>query len=77
MSGAKSKVTVQQVVNYVPRYNRISGHRWSEPSPVNRWEVSGPYGSIMKCHTEDKAIKVSESYQEFYGKFPQTPQDGE
>jgi hypothetical protein len=65
------KVFVQQVTKAVPRFSRISGHRWADMVLVNRWEVSGPYGSIRVCHTEDRAIKVAEEYQAFYDKFPQ------
>jgi hypothetical protein len=65
------KVFVQQVTKAVPRFSRISGHRWADLVPTNRWEVSGPYGSIRKCHTEARAIKVAEEYKAFYDKFPQ------
>jgi hypothetical protein len=64
-------VTVRQVTKSVPRRNPISRHRWCDDVLVDRWEVSGPYGSIIKCHTEARANVVAAEYQAFYEKFPQ------
>ena len=61
----KKPYTYSQVTKAKTVTNPVSGHSWTENTPVQKWEISSPrVGVIEKVNSEEKARKLCEEYGE-------------
>jgi hypothetical protein len=44
----------------------LSGHSWSEQTPLSKFEVVSHTGIIATCRSQEKAEKIAAEWQEFY-----------
>ena len=77
MIGVKKNYADLERVRYYQDYrtkwftNPVSGHRWSENTPILRFVVVGPFGECCTTRCKEKAIQEVEGWQQFYDKHGQ------